>query len=148
MAPVSQDADSTGDDAFDSFVPNPRGSCDFQTGNGNYGLKSAVRIWIEETLSLGPDETGRAQATVRVDSRLAAGAYDGFEGWTIGNATARYTCWRLETDNGLSVVYVSAFSIFADAQERTERHPVIASGGTVLTFDEPYFAAPMRSAWR
>jgi len=147
LNPRSQDADSTADDVFDEYVVRPVAQPIYEAPEIDLGHDTTARLWAEILANLGPGETGVAAPDLEVDFRAEAGAYDGFEAWSIGDATLRRAKFRLVLDTSEGVARITGFKPVVDAEERSELIDdiVVASsppGTAVVTFDTPFFATP------
>lgn len=145
LIPDSQDAASLDTwDTFDVFVPNPYASCTYEPAAIDVGFIDTVRVWASEAATLGPGETtGFPDPTLQIDYHSGAG-YDGFEAWTIGDATGRYFKHKLVLDIGSGVAYVTGFSPTLDVAAHTESATgvVIGAAGTAIVFDNRFHFTP------
>lgn len=146
LVPDSQNLASDDDfETFDEFVPNPLEQATYEAPEIDIGFDSAVRIYAELEGVLGPDESGVADPFLIIDHRIDAAAYDGFEDWTVGVVTARFVKARVKIDTNTGVAALKSARIILDVQERTEGAKSVAiasSGGTAITFAEPFHIAP------
>ena len=131
-------------DTFDIAVSNPYPLCTYESSELDVTFDDLVRAWSEVSGALMPGETGDTAITNYMDYRLAAGSYDGFEVWGVGEATGRYFKFKFELDTTKGVSYIDAQTIVADLLERTERADgvAIAGGGTSITFARAYHTPP------
>ncbi len=131
-------------EVFDQFVPYPFPTCTYEATEVDLGFDSAARVWADIESALGFGETGIADPRLQIDYRPVAGAYDGFEAWSIGNLTARYFKFQLSLDTTKGVAYVSAFTPTIDNEERKERKTglTVPATGLAVTFDKPFHQAP------
>ena len=146
LVPKSQNlASADGYDTFDIFVINPFQTCTYESAEMDIGFDDDVRVWGDIQSTLGPGETGLAAPKLSIDYRLAAGSYDGFESWTIGNLTARYFKHKLTLDSLVGVAYINEFLPTVDVLEHTLSATgvtIAAAGGTTITFATPFHTVP------
>ncbi len=137
-------ASAYGWELFDSAVPNPVATSTYESPEVDIGIDNTVRLWGAVESALLPGETAAMTPVVSMDSRLAAGAYDGFEPWDIGNRAGRYFKWRLTLDNSQGARRVTAFNVTLDLAERSEvwESLTVAVGGTPITFTTPFHRIP------
>ncbi|MFA5381856.1 MAG: hypothetical protein WC356_01735 [Candidatus Micrarchaeia archaeon] len=84
---------ATIDDYFDclfGYCHNPYEEYSYETPEIDLGSDETARLWARIQSNLGPGETGNKPPQLSVDYKLTAGAYDGFEDWSIGYLQARY----------------------------------------------------------
>lgn len=134
---------------FEQFVPYPVDEAVYEAPEFDLGFDAdAVRAWSDIASALGRGvTTGTAEPGLQVDYRLAAGAYDGFEPWTIGTVNARRIKTRLVLDPAQGVAVVSAFKPVCDVEERTvsEDGLTIPVGGLAIVFNPQFHQAPYAS---
>jgi hypothetical protein len=131
-------------DTFDIFVPNPIALSRYEAYPINIGFDDIVRISGAILSALGPLEVGIASPLLEIDYRIEADEYDGFESWSIGNASCKYIKHKLVSDNTNGVSYISSFLPTADLLEHTTNEQfTIASGGTTITFTQPFHLPPI-----
>jgi hypothetical protein len=102
-------------------------------------------VYADIVSVLGPGETtGTASPAFEIDYRLAAGSFDGFEDWAIGNATFRYLQPRIHVDTSLGKVVISAFDVTIDAATRSETGTLTVGGGGsgTVTFTNQFHSTP------
>ena len=149
LVPKSQNlASADGWDTFDVFVINPYPICTYEASEMDIGFDDTVRISGDIQSALGPGETGVANPQLSIDYKEAAGAYDGFENWSVGNALCRYVKHKLTLDTSQGVAIVSGFNPIVDLKERTDKEQFgsIAAGGGSVVFAKPFHRAPFASA--
>lgn len=129
---------------WDTFVYNPYVTCAYEAPELDMAFDTNVRVWSERSASLGPGATGTSDPYYEIDYRLAAGAYDGFERWTVGTASFRYLKSKAIIDTSTGVAYLSGFTVTADVEEYTltGTNIAISVGGTAVTFTPRYHLAP------
>ena len=133
----------TNAELFEQFVPYPFAVCEYQAPEIDLTVDGDTRIWADMQSALGRGRTGLADPQLEIDHKLSAGAYDGFEPWTIGNVNARFVKGKLvlTTDDG--VCFISSFKLVADAEERVEEGQVVlAAGGSIVVFAQPFRKLP------
>lgn len=147
LTPDSQSLASVLDwEVFDEFVPDAYTDCYYEAPVIDKGIDATARIWADVVSVLGPGETsGVANPKLQVDTRLAAGAFDGFESWTIGTAEFRYLKARIYVDTTLGKPVLSGFEVNVDGQARTEefRSQSIGASGTTITWSTPFHNTPV-----
>ncbi|MEE8534769.1 MAG: hypothetical protein V3S45_01915 [Kiloniellales bacterium] len=138
LVPDSQNlASDDGFETFDQFVVNPVASATYEAPEFVLSFDDTVRVWGTIISELGPGETtGLADPALEIDHRLNAGAYDGFEPWTIGNVEAGFIKLRLVLDTSIGVAKVIGFEPTVDLFERTVggRGVVVGASGTGIGF--------------
>ena len=151
LVPQSQEANSDdgaliwGDDTvFEIFVNNPYAACTYEAPEIDIGFDDSARIWGSIDSVLGVGETGVADPSLSIDYKLAAGAYDGFESWSIGTKTLRYCKHKLTLDTSVGVAIITEFLPTVDQIERvlSDDGVAIGSGGTTITFSDEFHVAP------
>ena len=137
---------ASGDDPFAEYVPNPYPLATYTAPDIDLGFDAdGVRLYAEIDSVLGPGEaTGVADPVFSVDIRDDAGAFDGFENWTVGTADFRHLKARftLGTSKGLPVI--EGFTPVCDVAERTESASdlSVAISGTPVTFAQRFHTKP------
>ena len=148
LTPESQDtADTLGQDILD-FVANAETDCYYEAGVIDKGIDAAARIYGDIVSVLGPGETaGVASPKLEVDTRLAAGAFDGFEVWTVGVATFRYAKARIHVETSVGKPVISQFTPTIDAKARDETGTLTvgAGGSDTVTFGTTFHSTPVLS---
>lgn len=131
LTPESQSlASALGWEVFDEFVPNAQADCYFEAAALDKGIDASARVYADIISTLGPGETtGVANPALEIDTRLSAGSFDGFEPWTIGNATFRYIKGRIHVDTAIGKPVISAFDLMIDAASREESGTYTTPGG-------------------
>lgn len=138
-------SDYDGFEWCDTFVPTPVADCYYEAPEVDIGFDDTARVWASMGAYLGPNETaGVADPRLEVDYKLAAGAYDGFEEWTVGDRRARYFKQRLHLETARGQAVIESFLPTVDQLERTESVPgvVIAPGGSTVTFQDQFHRTP------
>lgn len=147
LTPESQSlASALGWEVFDQFVPNAETDCYYTPGEIDKAINAPARIWGDIVSVLGPGETtGTASPDLEVDYKTASGSYDGYEAWTIGNATFRYCKGRIHVDTTVGKPVISAFSLTIDAASRLESGTLTvgAGGNGAVTFATEFHSAPV-----
>ena len=147
LTPDSQSlASALGWEVFDEFVNNAYADCYFTAGVIDKGLDGSARIYADIVSVLGPGETtGTAAPAFEVDTRLAAGSFDGFESWSIGNANFRYAQGRIHVTTAFGKPVISTFDIMIDAASRTEQGvlTVTGSGNGAQAFTTTFHITPI-----
>ena len=134
---------------FDFFVPNPVANAIYEAPEFDIDFDDRIRVWADIISALGPGETlGVADPALEIDYRKAAGAFDGFEPWSIGNLEARFIKQRLNLDTAKGVAKVTGFKPTVDLLERSEgaKDVAIAPGGTAIAFAKRFHFTPRVAA--
>jgi len=146
LVPDSQDAASLDTwDTFDITVPNPYADCYYEAPEYDNGFDDESRISAIITSYLAPTEiTGSASPNLEIDYKTVAGSYDGFEPWSLGNATFRYLKSRAHIDTGVGVAILTEFTQVVDAVEFTQKAENVAVdvSGTTIVFVVPFHNEP------
>ncbi|MDH5189139.1 MAG: H-type lectin domain-containing protein, partial [Rhodospirillaceae bacterium] len=131
-------------DTFDVFVPSPYPTATYDAPEVDIGFDDTVRVWAAIISALGPGEAGEAAPQYAIDYKLAAGAYDGFQDWDVGEIELRYLTPRVSVATATGVYYLSSFSHTVDLRERTQKASgiAIAAAGTLITFPISFHTAP------
>lgn len=150
LTPDSQSLASALDwEVFDQCVPNPYTDCYAEDKQIDTGGDGTARIWGSVESAVGPGvSSGTGACDFQADYRTAAGSYDGFENWTVGQASFRYCKGRLHLDTSVSgVSVVTGMTTNVDAESRTEVGTLTVDGtGTgTLTFTAPFRQTPIVS---
>lgn len=143
--PLGQNlASSYGFELFDQMVPDAVAEMTYDAPELDIGKDAAIRLYAPLQAALGPGHAGVADPILTADHRTAAGAYDGFENWSVGVVTARFAKFRATIDTSTGVAYLSGMDVTADAEQRTERgeDAVIGIGGTTVSFAEAFITVP------
>jgi hypothetical protein len=147
LTPESQSLASALDwEVFDQFVPNAYADCYFEAGVVDKGIDASARIYADIISVLGPGETtGVANPALEIDTRLAAGSFDGFEQWTIGNANFRYVKGRIHVDTTIGKPVISGFNLQIDAASREESGTFTtpAGGSVAVSFASEFHNTPV-----
>ena len=150
LVPDSQNlASDDGFETFDVFVPNPVASAVYEAPAFDVDFDDTVRVWGDVVSALGPGETlGVADPALEIDTRKDAGAFDGFEPWSIGNIEARFIKQRLVLTTAKGVAKVTGFKPTVDLFERTEgaKAATVAAGGQAIAFARAFHTAPRVAA--
>ena len=150
LVPDSQNlASDDGFETFDLFVPNPVASAVYEAPAFDVDFDDTVRVWADVISALGPGETlGVADPALEIDYRKDAGAFDGFEPWSIGNIEARFVKLRIDLDTSKGVAKVTGFKPTVDLIERTEgaKAATVAAGGQAIAFAQQFHTAPRVAA--
>ena len=137
---------------FDQMVPDPVSSAYYITPTFDIGKNLNTRIYDSQSATLGPDDSG-ASATLQfaIDTWLT-GETDpnSFTNWSLAYVNMRYIKAKL-TYSGISagnVSFINDFTLFGDLAANVQQSGtlVVAPGGTVLTFPNPYNSAPYVTA--
>ncbi len=146
LVPESQSlASALGVELFDEFVSDAEADCYYEGPVIDKGIDAAARIYGDIVSVLGPGESGLASPKLEVDTRLAAGSFDGFEVWTVGAATFRYLKARIHVDTAVGKPVISQFTPTIDAKAREEigTLTVGAGGSGSVTFDTEFHNTPV-----
>ena len=150
LVPDSQNlASDDGFETFDRFVVNPVASAIYEAPAFDVDFDDTVRVWGDVISALGPGETlGVADPALEIDYRKNAGAFDGFEPWSIGNIEARFVKLRINLDTSKGVAKVTGFKPTVDLIERTEgaKAATVAAGGQAIAFAQQFHTAPRVAA--
>jgi predicted phage tail protein len=132
-------------EVFDQFVPFPYASGYYETPVIDKTVDAFARVWTDPVSLLGPGEVaGVADVRVSIDYKLNAGAFDGFEDWSIGTINFRQLKARVTLDTSIGNIVLSGFTVTVDNLVRTEKaeNVSVAAGGTPITFSQPFHVAP------
>lgn len=137
----------TNTELFEQHVPYPEAQSIYESPEYDIDFDDTVRSWGDVDSVLGPGKTGIADPQLQIDSRLAAGSYDGFENWSNGLLTARYIKHRIVQDNTIGVAVVNGFQPTVDILEHTERVSGVditltSPAGQLVTFVQPFHTTP------
>lgn len=138
-------AEAAGWDTFSEAVVDAYAAASYQTPEFDLGIEGTVRAYTLVTSFLMPLEQGIASPDVKFKARDGAGAtVIDWQGWDVGNVTARYLTFRLEIDTAEGLIDVSAMQPTADAEYRVEvgNSVAIAAAGTAIAFSRPFFRTP------
>lgn len=145
LVPLDQlSASAYGYDLFDSTVPTPVTTSSYTSPDTDIGIDNTVRAWSSVESALGMGVASANDPVMLMDSRTAAGAYDGFETWNIGDRVGRYFKWQLVQDNSQGARIISAFNTTLDLAEREQKWEdvTIGAGGLTLLFTTPFHRIP------
>lgn len=124
---------------FEQFVPYPFDVCSYESPEIDLGFDSDVRLWADISAQLGRGRTGIADPRLFIDYRIAAGAYDGFEAWGIGDVRAQFVKHKLTLNTATSIAFITGMNAVADSDEFTQSGEFVSAlGGTAITFPEPF----------
>jgi len=147
LVPDSQSlASALGWELFDEFVPDAYADCYFTASIIDKGMDGSARIYADIVSVLGPGETtGVASPDYEIDTRLAAGGFDGFTAWTIGADNFRYLQGRIHVDTTLGKPVISGFNQFIDSASRSESGTltVDGTGSGAQLFTTQFNSAPV-----
>ena len=134
----------TNGELFEQYLPYPVAQAIYESPEIDIGFDDTARIWGSIDSALGPGITlGIAAPDLEVDFRFAAGAYDGFEPWTIGDRQGRFFKHRLVLDTDEGKAKVTGFIPTVDQLERTEsRQVAVGGGGSVITYLDTFHVTP------
>lgn len=130
---------------FEQYVPYPAASIAYEAPELDAGMDTALRTWATIGFRMGPGHAGAFAPELEMDSRLNAGAYDGFASWSVGAIEARYVKHRFTASIEMgSVPVITEFDCTIDAEIRTETHADVAvdADGVTVTFDTAFLTAP------
>ncbi len=147
LVPDSQDLASVGGfDVFDKFVRNPVVTAIYEAAEQDIDFDDSARIFAEVLSVLCPGESvGVADPQHEIDHRLNAGAYDGFEPWSVGSVKFRFVKQRIVLTPANGVAKITGFNPTIDLKERTEgaNSVTIGAGGTAITFARQFHQTPL-----
>lgn len=140
----SQDlASDQGWETFDTYVSNPVATATYTALEQDVTFDDAVRLYGAIQYQPGPGESGTPQVNLQIDEKLDAGAYTGFENWTVGIKTGRYFKMQLTVDTSQPLPVITAFKPTIDKQQVTESKSVaVAAAGSTITFDNRFHNTP------
>lgn len=145
LVPLDQyTADQYGYEMFDTTVPTPELACSYETPESDIGIDNAVRAWSSVQSTLGVGVTSASEPAMNLDSHLAAGAYDGFEPWVIGDREGRHFKWMLEWGNDSGARLIEEVETTLDLQEHPQKWEsvTIDVAGADVIFDPPFHRIP------
>jgi len=132
-------------DLFTKFVPFPVAESTYETAEIDLGFDTTARVYAEISGQVGLDSSGVSDPILTIDHRLNAGAYDGFEDWTIGVITARFIKARAKIVHATGTASLKSIRIVVDIETRRESArsvTIAASGGTNITFQNAFHLIP------
>lgn len=141
-------ADGDNYDIFDNFLVSAPGDCYYPGAELDAGFDdTALRVYATISSILGAGVVdGAADPALEIDYRLDAGAYDGYEAWTVGLISARYVKPLLSLDtinDGEAVVQEFSPTIDKDLVAQSDKNVAIAAaGGSTITFPKQYHEVP------
>lgn len=130
---------------FEQYVPHPVTISTFTAPEVDKTMDGTVRVYADIVSTLGRGITdGIAMPSHQIDTRLAAGSYDGYENWQIGTANFRYLASRIRNDNSIGKVRITRFVTTVDAATRTEdgTYTTTAGGSVAVSYTNPFHVAP------
>lgn len=136
----------TNAELFEQFVPYPQATCTYTAPELDKGRDGSARIYADIISALGPGVvTGTSAPKHQVDYRTAAGAYDGYEDWTIGGANFRYASSQIVLDTSVGKAKITGFSTMIDKKTRTETgtFSVGAGGSQAVSFADGFHGVPV-----
>lgn len=144
LVPQSQNLASADDwETFDQLVPNPVVACEYEHSEIDFGFDAELRAWNNVDARVPPSGSGTAEVMAKIDYRIAVGAYDGYEPWTVGNIAARYARIKLIVDTSLGTPVLHGFTPTLDVKETRQTFTAaIAAGGSVITWPTRYHNPP------
>jgi hypothetical protein len=136
----------TNAELFEQFVPYPVALCRYTTPEIDIGFDDNVRVWAQlaSAVGRGQNDAGDKPA-LEIDFRLAAGSYDGFEPWSIGDREFRFLKQRAVYAPQVGAVrMLTGFIATTDLLEDTivMKDQVIAPGGSTLTYPRQFHVVP------
>lgn len=100
-----------------------------------------VRVWADIAAAQAPGVSITPVARLEIDYRDDADSFNGFENWTIGNASFRHVKGRAVTEDG---ALLERFDLVCDVPEHTSVHKgqvITASSGSTVTFTRQFHDA-------
>jgi hypothetical protein len=129
----------TREELFEQFVPYPYATCSYEAPEIDLGFDSDTRVWADIQAQLGRGRSGIVDTPLSIDYRLDAGAYDGFEQWSIGDVRARYIKQKFTLDTSLGVCFISGMNAVVDSEEFEQTVDFVSQiGGVSIIFPEPF----------
>lgn len=136
----------TNAELFEQYVPYPQAICTYTAPEIDKGIDGTARVYADIISTLGRGVTeGTAAPKLRIDTKLAAGAYDGFEEWQVGTVNFRYLKSQIYLDTTMAGrVRITGFETLIDALKRTEdgTYTTPAGGSVAVTFAAPFHSTP------
>ncbi|MBI3771475.1 MAG: hypothetical protein HY272_02030 [Gammaproteobacteria bacterium] len=131
-------------EGFDICVPDPVDTSTYTPPEIDIGIDNNVRAFGDVDYGLCYGNTSAGTPVLQLDYRTTAGAYDGFENWSIGIRNARYFQFRVTMDNTAGVGYLKTTNATVDLKERSEKFENIAvsASGTAIVFAQPFHRTP------
>jgi hypothetical protein len=136
----------TNAELFEQFVPYPVAVCRYTTPEIDIGFDDNVRVWAQlaSAVGRGQNDAGDKPA-LEIDFRLAAGSYDGFEPWSIGDREFRFLKQRAVYAPQVGAVrMLTGFIATTDLLEDTivMKDQVIAPGGSTVVYPRQFHVVP------
>jgi hypothetical protein len=129
----------TREELFEQFVPYPQALCAYEAPEIDLGFDSDVRVWTDPQGALGRGRSGVVDPQLLIDYRIEAGAYDGFEPWSIGDVRARYIKEKFTLDTASGVAYMTGMDAAADSEEFAQSGEFTSAlGGVSIVFPQRY----------
>ncbi len=129
----------------DTFVPTPVTACSYETPEIDIDFDDTVRAWAVVDGVLGPGvSSGVLDFPKLIDTRLAAGSYDGFLPLLIGYEEGRYFKFKFTMNPAVGKAVVTQFQTALDKAQVTLSGQNIAVdiGGTSVNFDASFHNVP------
>lgn len=105
----------TKQELWEQFVPYPDGTCTYEAPEVDLGADTLVRLHGDIVSYLGRGVvSGSANPQLQADYHTAAGAYLGWQNWTIGYVTCRYFKMRILFYTSVGDAYIQSFTPTAD----------------------------------
>jgi hypothetical protein len=144
------DANTTGWDVFNVFVPDPIAAARYTTNAIDTGFDDDLRISAEIVSGLGSGESGAPSLSFSIDTWLSnEGDPQSFTPWAIGFVNMRHLRGRIDyTPVAGSVSYIADLVITIDTSPRLESGGSfdVAAGGSVLAFPVAFHFPPFMPA--
>ncbi|MCM0018436.1 MAG: host specificity factor TipJ family phage tail protein [Tagaea sp.] len=138
--------DVTEAEAAAAFNPGQVAKAVYEAPEIDLGFDARVRSYAATAAQLGAGETaGAAICQLEQDYRLDAGAYDGFEPWTIGTNDLRKAKQRIALRAADGAAVATAFTPTIDAAVRQDEAGIevaVPSVGLAVAFNRRFFSKP------
>lgn len=138
--------DTFGDNYWTEYAVSPVATAVYEAAEQDIDFDDSTRIFAEVLSALGPGETvGNANPQHEIDHRLDAGAYDGFEPWSVGSIKFRFVKQRIVLTTADGKVKITGFNPTIDLKKRTEEDTNVTIGpsGTAITFAQQFHSTPL-----
>lgn len=133
-------SDMTDAELWDTANAFPVASGSYEMSEFDLFVDGTARVWGSVVSNLAPGEvTGDAAPQFQIDYRPSAGAYDGYENWSVGTIGARYVKGRMVVDSSVGIPVVSGFEMTADSEERVDVQSVTVPVGGTSVVHSPAF---------